>query len=215
MPLAVELQDMAVVLPQTPAMAHCHQRNSQSLGIIVHDLLCIKRDRRCALVQDRIPRAVVEQPRHSHALLQTTRQHVAPLGLGIPTLVVQCDEIFEVQQFEDSEKILIANTLGTCGAQAVRVGDLLAEGAAGEVRPLRNVEDVAEGGFVDRAAVDRPETPEDAEEGGFAAAIGSDDEKVIALFEGEGESFDQDVAIGGDDRPVCRLVGANAIKGWL
>jgi len=33
---------------------------------------------------------------------------------------------------------------------------LLAEGARGEVRSLRDVEDLREGGFADCAAVDRP-----------------------------------------------------------
>jgi hypothetical protein len=49
------------------------------------------------------------------------------------------------------------------------------------------------------AAVDGPEAAEDAEEGGLAAAVGADDEEVLALFEGEGEGFDEDVSVGGDD----------------
>ena len=54
------------------------------------------------------------------------------------------------------------------------------------------------GGFADGAAVDGPEAAEDAEEGGFAAAVGADDEEVVGGAEGEGEGGDEDVAVGGD-----------------
>ena len=54
---------------------------------------------------------------------------------------------------------------------------------------------------MDSAAVGGPEAAEDAEEGGLAAAVGADDEEVVALLEGEGESLDEDVAVGGDDGP--------------
>ena len=63
---------------------------------------------------------------------------------------------------------------------------------------MRDVEDVRVWRFFDGAAVDGPETAEDAEKGGFAAAVGADDEKVVGGLEGEGEGFDEDVAIGGD-----------------
>lgn len=55
---------------------------------------------------------------------------------------------------------------------------------------------------MDCAAVDGPEPTENAEEGGFAATVGSDDEEMVALFKGEGESFDEDVAIRGNDWSV-------------
>ena len=84
-------------------------------------------------------------------------------------------------------------------AEGVRVDDLLAEGAAGEVGPLRDVEDGGAGGFADGAAVDGPEAAEDPEEGGFAAAVGADDEEVSAGADGEGEGGDEDVAVWGDD----------------
>ena len=75
---------------------------------------------------------------------------------------------------------------------------MLAEGAAGEVGALRDVEDIGVRGFFNGAAVDGPETAEDAEEGGFAAAVGADDEEVVGGLEGEGEGFDENVAIGGN-----------------
>lgn len=61
-----------------------------------------------------------------------------------------------------------------------------------------DIEDVGVWRFFDGAAVDGPETAEDAEEGRFAAAVGADDEEVVGGLEGEGEGFDEDVAIGGD-----------------
>ena len=82
--------------------------------------------------------------------------------------------------------------------QRVWVDDLLAERTTREVRPLRDIEDIGVWRFFDGAAVDGPETAEDAEEGGFAAAVGADDEEVVGGLEGEGEGFDEDVAIWGD-----------------
>ena len=61
-----------------------------------------------------------------------------------------------------------------------------------------DVEDVGVWRFFDGAAVDGPETAKDAEEGGFAAAVGADDEEVVGGLEGEGEGFDEDVAVWGD-----------------
>ena len=80
-----------------------------------------------------------------------------------------------------------------------------------------DVEDGGEGGLVDRAAVDGPQAAEDAEEGGFAAAVGADNEEVVALLEGEGERFNQDVTIGGDDWPEGRVslcCGKGGGSGW-
>ena len=63
---------------------------------------------------------------------------------------------------------------------------------------MRDVEDVGVRRFFDGAAVDGPETAEDAEKGGFAAAVGADDEEVVGGLEGEGKGFDEDVPIWGD-----------------
>jgi hypothetical protein len=76
---------------------------------------------------------------------------------------------------------------------------LLTEGAARKVGALGEVEDGAKGRFVDGAAVDGPEAAEDAEEGRLAAAVGADDEEMVAVLEGEGEGFDEDVTVGRDD----------------
>ena len=185
-----------MVLPQTPSMTNRHEGNPQRLGILIHDLFRLKRHGAGALIQDGISRTMVEQPRHGDALLQAAREDIAPLCLGVPALGVELDEVLEVEDAQDAHEIGVGDVLGAHGADSVGVDDLLAEGAAREVWALGDVEDVAEGGLVDGAAVDGPEAAEDAEEGGLAAAVGADDEEVVALLEGEGEGFDEDVAVG-------------------
>ena len=63
---------------------------------------------------------------------------------------------------------------------------------------MRDIENIGVWRFFDGAAVDGPETAEDAEKGGFAAAVRADNKEVVGGFEGEGEGFDEDVAIWGD-----------------
>ena len=63
---------------------------------------------------------------------------------------------------------------------------------------MRDIEDIGVWRFFDGAAVDGPETAENAEKGGFAAAVGADDEEVVGGLEGEGEGFDEGVAIWRD-----------------
>lgn len=60
---------------------------------------------------------------------------------------------------------------------------------------------------MDGAAVDGPQAAEDAKERGLAAAVGADDEKVVASLEGKGEGADKDVTIWGDDGAIQRLIG--------
>jgi len=202
--LPIKLQDPRVILPQTPAMGDRHQGNTQSLGIVVHDLLRLERDGRGTLVQDSVPWLVVEETGHGDALLEAAGQDITPLGLGVPAFGVQLEKVLEVEGLEDLEQLGVGDALGAHRADAVRVDDLLAQRAAREVGALRDVKDVGEGRLVDGAAVDGPETAEDAEQGRLAAAVGADDEQVIALLEGEGEGLDEDVTVGGDDRAgVC------------
>jgi len=83
--------------------------------------------------------------------------------------------VVEVEDAKDGEEVVVGYSLGAHDAEGVGVDDLLAEGARGEVGSLGDVEDLREGGFTDCAAVDGPEAAKDAEEGGFATAIGADD----------------------------------------
>lgn len=193
---------MGMVLPQATTMRHRHERDAQCLGIVIHDLLRFKCHAARALIQDGIAGLMVEQPGHGDALLEAARQNIAPLGLGVPPFRVELEQVLEVEDLEDGEQVGVADALGAHGAQAVRVDDLLAQGSPREVGTLRDVKDVGKGRLVDGAAVDGPETAEDAEEGGLAAAVRADDEEVVTCSELEGEGFDKDVAVGGDDRAV-------------
>lgn len=144
---------------------------------------------------------MVEEPRHGDALLQAGGQHVAPFVLGIPASGA-LDEVRDGDGGKEGVEVRVCRFFAVHVAQGVRVDDLLAQAPAGEVRALRDVEDVGVRGFAHGAAVNGPEAAEDAEEGGFAAAVGADDEKVGASGDGEGEGGDKDVAIGGDDGDI-------------
>jgi hypothetical protein len=78
----------------------------------------------------------------------------------------------------------------------------LAQGAAREIRALRDVKNGTEGRLVDGAAIDRPKTAQDAKERRLAATIGADDKQMIAVLKVEGQSLDKNVAVGGDDRSM-------------
>lgn len=193
---------MTVVLPQTAPVTDRHEGDSQRLGVIIHDFLRLERHRGRTFVEDGVPWAVVKQPRHSDALLQTAGQHIAPLGLGIPAFFVQRYQVLEIQDLENVQQVSIGNALGAHRTEPVRVSDLLAEGAPRQIGSLGNVEDLSEGGLVHGAAIDGPETTENAEEGRFAAAVGAYNKEMVALFKREGKGFDKNVAIGGNDWSV-------------
>lgn len=179
-------------------MTDSHQRHAQRFSRIVHFAFDLERDAAGAFVQDGVLGRVVEEPRHGDALLEADGEDVAPFVLGVPA-AGPVDDVSDVDGVEPAEQIGVGDVLGAHLAQAVGVDDLLAEGTAAEVGPLRDVEDVAVGWFVHGAAVDGPQAAEDAEEAAFAAAVGADDEEVLAGADGEGEGFDEDVAVGGDD----------------
>lgn len=127
---------------------------------------------------------MVEEPGHGDTLLETDGEDVAPFLLRVPAARA-VDNVRDVDFGEPVGQGGVGDALGAHVAEGVRVDDLLAEGAAGEVRPLWDVEDVRVGGFADGAAVYGPKAAEDAEEGGFAAAVGADDEEVVGWFDGE------------------------------
>ena len=151
---------------------------------------------------------MVEESSHGDALLEADGEDVAPFVFGVPA-TGPVDDVRYIDRFEPLQEVGVGNILGTHLAEAVRVDNLLAESTAGEVRPLRDVEDGAVRGFVHGATVDRPEAAEDTEEAAFAAAIWADDEEMVAWMDGESEFRDEDVAIRGDDGDVDEFdVGA-------
>lgn len=185
-------------------MTHRHQRHPQPLRRLVHLFFDLQRHAAGAFVENGVARRVVEESRHGDALLQADGEDVAPLVRGVPASR-PLDKMCDIDRGQPVQQIGVCDALGAHLPHAVRVDDLLAEGAAGEVGALRDVEDGGGGGFVHGAAVDGPEAAEDAEEGGFAAAVGADDEEVVGGGDGEGEGGDEDVAVWGDDGDVCEF----------
>jgi hypothetical protein len=98
--------------------------------------------------------------------------------------------MIEIENAKNIEEIVVCDSLCAHGADGIWVDDLLAERARTEVRSLGHVEDLRKWWFADCAAIDRPEATENSEEGGFAAAVGTDDQDVITSFHGERESPD-------------------------
>ncbi len=187
-----------MIAPQAPAVRDRHERDAERLGRLVHGLFDLERHRRRALVQDRVPGRVVEEAGHGDALLQADGEGGAPLVLGVPAAGA-VEDVRDGDGGEPAGEVGVRDALGAHVPDRVRVDELLAQGPAREVGPLRDVEDGSVRRFAHRAAVDGPEAAEDAEEGGFAAAVGADDEEVRAGADGEGEGAHEDVAVGGDD----------------
>lgn len=170
-------------------MRDSHESDAQFLSRFVHDALDLEGHARGALVQDGEFGPMVEQSRHSDSLLQTAGEDVAPFFLGVPS----ARTVGDVVDFNDGEDVVqvgVGDALCVHLAQSVRVDDLLAEGTARQVRALWDVEDFVEAGLFNGAAVDGPQAAEDAEERGFAASVGADDEEVVAGVDGEGEFAD-------------------------
>lgn len=197
--LAVELQDPAVVAPQAAAVGDGHERHAERFRRVVHGAFDLERDGRGALVQDGVAGRVVEEAGHGDALLKARREGRGPLVLGVPAARAR-GEVPDADGVEPTGKVRVRDAPGAHLPQGVRVRDLLAQRPAREIGPLRDVEDGRVRRFADgAAAVDGPEAAEDAEEGGFAAAVGADDEEVRPRAHAEGEGGDERVAVRGDD----------------
>lgn len=61
----------------------------------------------------------------------------------------------------------------------MRINNLVAKGAEGKIRSLRDQDKLGCRGFVNHAAVDWPKTAEDAEQGRFSTAVRSDNEQML------------------------------------
>lgn len=103
--------------------------------------------------------------------------------------------MLKTKDLEILEKVYVRDTTSTHLAKRIRVNYLLAKGASGKVRPLGDVENGVEGGLVDCASINRPETTENAEKRRFAAAVGSNNKQVVSVFESERQSFDEYVTV--------------------
>lgn len=61
----------------------------------------------------------------------------------------------------------------------MRVDNLVAEGADGEVRSLGNEDELVGGRLAYDTTIDWPEAAKDTEERGFAATVRSDDQQML------------------------------------
>ena len=144
---------------------------------------------------------MVEEAGHGDALLQAGGEDITPFLVGVPAART-VNDLRDGNGFEEGEEVGVGGAFAVHFAQGVGIYDLLAQGAAAEVGPLGDVEDGARGGFADGTAIDGPEAAEDAEQGGFAAAVRANDEEMVTGLDGKVEGAYEDVAVGGDNRDV-------------
>src|ERR1700760_2158229 len=101
-----------------------------------------------------------------------------------------------IQRLQNAQQIRFRSAALAHLPHRVRIDDLLAQRAMRQVRALGDVEDVLKRRLDNRAAVDRPQAAEDAEQAALAAAVGPDDEQVGAALDGKGEREYEYVAVG-------------------
>jgi hypothetical protein len=61
---------------------------------------------------------------------------------------------------------------------------------------------LSQSGLIEGLTVDGPETTEDTEETRLSSSVASDDEQMPSRLDVERERFDEDVAVGGNDRDL-------------
>jgi len=81
---------------------------------------------------------VVEQPSHRDPLLVAARERVSPFSYCVPSALA-LDNMSHLYHFQDGEKICICDTFGDHLGMVVRVDELIAERAGGEIWSLRDV----------------------------------------------------------------------------
>ena len=84
----------------------------------------------------------------------------------------------------------------------MRVDDLVSERTVREVRSLRDVEYLFDGGLGQRTRLGGPELTKDSEEGGLAATVRSGDKQVHARLDLEVHFADEFVTVGRVNRDV-------------
>ena len=67
----------------------------------------------------------------------------------------------------------------------MRIDDLVSQGTLGQVRSLRDVEDLVDCGFVDAAAKYRPKLSKNTEERGLSATVRASDKEMHAWLDTE------------------------------
>ena len=173
-----------------------HRKGSRRLT-----LLNLERDGAGAFIQDGIFGRVIEKPSHRDPLLITSRQRIPPFPLNIPT-TFSLHNVINLHDSQHLQEILIRLALCAHLRNSVRVDDLVAQRAEGEVRSLWDVSELGGGRLVHDASVHGPQATENAEEGRLAAAVRAHDEQVLSGPDVEAELANEDIAIRRDDRHV-------------
>lgn len=179
------------------------------LASLIQQPLNITRHRTSPLINKRILRLVIQQPRNSNPLLLATTQHILPLLPRIPpALAVR--QVSQLSQIQRPLQIILVLALITHIHLAVWVDDLISQRTNAQVRPLGQEHDAVHAVFLGpghKTAVDGPETRDDARDGRLACSVGAGDQEVLAAADDERQRLDELVAAlgperGGDDGDV-------------
>ena len=200
--VAVELEQVIVILPERLSVAHRDQSDVLLLHVGVKVTLDVHTHRTRALVENGVEWLVVDESGHGHALLFTAGEHVSPVVIRVPTISLTGDNMRKAHILHDLVQIVIGDASALDICHGVRVDNLVAERAVGQVRSLWDVENLLNRWLSQGAALGRPELAKDSEEGGFAAAVWSRDQEVHARLDLEVHLGDELVTVRAIDRDV-------------
>lgn len=90
---------------------------------------------------------------------------------------------------------VIVDLLAEHGKLGIRVDNLISKGSRGEVRLLRNVEQVVQRRRAERASENRPKSTQNTEQGGLATAVRASDNHVLSVFDSQADFAHKFLAI--------------------
>lgn len=96
-------------------------------------------------------------------MLFATAEDIVPVVLGIPAALT-VDEVFESDLAKELSEVIFRDVLGELILFGIWIDELVSQCSVGEVRSLRNVEDLFEWGFVQLTSIHGPELSHDSEQ---------------------------------------------------
>lgn len=166
-------------LPECLSVRDCDKCDPLVLHVLIEVALDVDAHGRGALVQDRVDRLVIDQARHCHTLLLTSRQHVVPVVLRLPATLT-LHQVFKLDLSENRLKFLLVNAFAFHILDSVRVDNLIAQCSLWQVGSLGDVEDLINGWLLHAPTEHRPQLAQDTEQRRFPTTVGSRDEKMHA-----------------------------------
>lgn len=133
------------------------------LHVRVEMSLDVDTDSAGAFVEDGVFGLVIDQSAHRHSLLFATAEDIVPVVLGVPAALT-VDEVFESDLAEELSEVILRDVLGELILFGIWIDELVSQCSVGEVRSLRNVEDLFEWGFVQLTSINGPELSHDSEQ---------------------------------------------------